>query len=46
MIAGLLLLGNEEKELIKTIAQKYNLLEQEVEIEIVEALKRLGVNEK
>ena len=46
MFAGLLLLGELEKELIKTIAQKYNLLEEEVEIEIVEALKRLGVNEK
>lgn len=46
MIAGWLFLGEAEKELIKTIAQKYNLLENEVEIEIVEALKRLGVNEK
>ena len=46
MIAGWLFLGEVEKELIKTIAQKYNILEQEVEIEIVEALKRLGVNEK
>lgn len=46
MIAGWLLLGEVEKELIKTISQKYNLLQEEVEIEIVEALKRLGVNEK
>ena len=46
MIAGLLLLGEAEKELIKIIAKKYNCREQEVEIEIVEALKRLGVNEK
>ena len=43
MIAGLLLLGEVEKELIKTLAHKYNLLEQEVEIEVIEALKRLGV---